>query len=229
LCRWVCYDDTLLGFCGVGGANHRCFDKFVVIVRDKDAGYNAIVDAFSGNVRAGYARVMLANFLHESLPALLVVAMTTCNSFEAEDIKLQWTGVEKLWAKNRLQLAGPLVGHASDGDSRRQNVMLHNYYCVSNEADCMFYIDWEGFELKAQVDSNGNVNGLDDQDWIHNVKNLISPLDSSCRLVWLGPFIVRMEHIQKLFNTLSYDEHGLSLEDIHRKDQQNFKSAQCFM
>ena len=26
---------------------------------------------------------------------------------------------------------------------------------------------------------------------------------------------------------MPFDEHGLSLEDIHRKDRQNFKSAQC--
>jgi hypothetical protein len=95
-------------------------------------------------------------------------------------------------------LAGPPVGHASDGDSRRRCVMLHNYYHHSEEPERNFEVGWEGFDLKAQIDSHGNVTGLDDQDWIHNMKKLISPLDSLCRLLWLGPFVVRMEHLQKL-------------------------------
>lgn len=225
-CRWVSSDDTLLGFCGVAGVGHKCLDAFLIPVGGREIGYTTIMDAFANNVRAGYARVLLANPLHERLPALLVVAMCTCNSFEVDDIRDQWTRVEKLWSENCLQLAGPLVGHASDGDGRRRSAMLQNYYRVCKELDRNFDIDWEGFDLKAQIDSHGNVNGLDDQDWIHNVKKLINPLDSSCRLLLLGDFVVRMEHIQKVLNTMPFDEHGLNLEDTYRKDRQNFKSAQ---
>ena len=60
------------------------------------------MDAFDNNVCAGYRRVMIANPLHQAFPALLVVAMCTCNSFEAEDIRSQWTRVEDLWSKHCL-------------------------------------------------------------------------------------------------------------------------------
>ncbi|KAL3687523.1 hypothetical protein R1sor_013832 [Riccia sorocarpa] len=74
--------------------------------------------------------------------------------------------------------------------------------------------------------SEGNVSGLHDQDWVHNTKKLISPLDSACRTLWLGAFIVRLEHIVEVYNTLPFEDHGLGQMDVDRNDRQNFKSAQ---
>ena len=35
--------DELLGFCGVDGADHKCLDKFTIVVGNGEQGYNAIV------------------------------------------------------------------------------------------------------------------------------------------------------------------------------------------
>ncbi|CAM6090554.1 unnamed protein product [Calypogeia fissa] len=78
--RWVSTTDTLQGFCGVIVADgHKCVHDFALVVGDEEQGYTNIVAAFQNNVKAGYARVMLANPLHEGLPTLLIVAMSTCN------------------------------------------------------------------------------------------------------------------------------------------------------
>ncbi|CAM6094641.1 unnamed protein product [Calypogeia fissa] len=186
--RWVSTTDTLMGFCGTK-ADHKCMHNFTVVVGDGEDGYNWIVDAFERNVKANYARVLMANPLHSGLPSLLIVAMCTCNTFDAGDIRMQWNRIEKLWKENCHEV-GPIIGHASDGDSRRRAVQLHDYCCRATTPAREFRIDWEGFALGALIGQDGDVSGLHDQDWIHNVKKLISPLDSSCQTLWLGSYIV---------------------------------------
>ncbi|KAL3677704.1 hypothetical protein R1sor_020660 [Riccia sorocarpa] len=152
--------------------------------------------------------------------------MCMCNTFNAVDIKMQWDRVEELWKRDCLELAGLIVGHASDGDSRRRSVQLSDYCrraATSQMPAADFRIDWPGFSLGCLIDGEGNVSGLHDQDWVHNTKKLISPLDSACRTLWLGPFIVRLEHIVKVYNTLPFEDHGLGQMDVDRNDRQNFK------
>ncbi len=116
-----------MGFCGTL-ESHKCVHDFQVLVSFGEEGYNKINDAFDNGVKSNYARVLMANPLHKSLPAFLLVAMATCNRFSAEDIREQWNRVEQLWREHCLELVGPIIGHASDGDSRRRSVQLADYY-----------------------------------------------------------------------------------------------------
>jgi hypothetical protein len=55
---------------------------------------------------------------------------------------------------------------------------------------------------------------------------LINPLDSPVRALQLGSETCFLEHIGLVYNTFTIDEHGLTLEDIHRTDLQNWAFAQ---
>ena len=81
-------------------------------------GYNVIVDAFRNNKLDGFARIVVVNPLHESLPRLVLVVCTTCNCFDASWVRHQWEVIHSLWAIECLHVIGPIIGHASDGDSR---------------------------------------------------------------------------------------------------------------
>ena len=56
-------------------------------------------------------------------------------------------------------------------------------------------VNWEGWLLSAGIDSNGDAYGLHDQDYIHNGKKLINPLDSRVWDLILGGDIALHEHI----------------------------------
>ena len=62
----------------------------------------------------------MVNLLHVSLPRLVLVESCTCNCFDATWVKQQWNRIESLWNKECTNIVGPIIGHASDGDSRRR-------------------------------------------------------------------------------------------------------------
>ncbi|KAL3677703.1 hypothetical protein R1sor_020659 [Riccia sorocarpa] len=90
--RWVAQTDSLMGFCGrkedtegepttvsKNGRKdgHTCVHDFSVLVGDGEEGYNIIVDTFKDCVKSNYARILMANLLHSSLPALLILGDVT--------------------------------------------------------------------------------------------------------------------------------------------------------
>ena len=89
-------------------------------------------------------------------------------------------------------------------------------------------MDWEGWVYSSAVNANGEVIGLHDQDYIHNGKKLLNPLDSNVRTLRLGADMAQHQQICQLFNHFIVDEHGLLQEDYDRKDRQNWVSAQRF-
>lgn len=49
-------------------------------------------------------------------------------------------------------VVGLVVGHASDGDSRKWHLMLTNYCCKD---ECRFTMDWEGWMMSAKFFNKG--------------------------------------------------------------------------
>ena len=87
-------------------------------------------------------------------------------------------------------------------------------------------VDWHGWIFSAKFDCNGDGVGFHDQDFIHNGKKLINPIDSPMRTLQLGSDVVTLTHLGLVYNKFSCDQHGLKLEDTNRKDQQNWVSSQ---
>ena len=95
------------------------------------ADYEIITDAFKNCVIGHYAHVIIANPLHEKLPYLVVVNHPTCNKFDANFVHRQWEKLEDLWKKHVEHFLGPIIGHSSDGDSRKGMLMLKDYYSMA--------------------------------------------------------------------------------------------------
>ena len=109
--------DELLGFCGVDGADHKCLDKFTVVVGNGEQGYNAIVNTFSDCKICSFARAIILNPLHPNLPRLTVLTMPTCKKLNTEFVFHQWQEIERLSEQELEDIIRPLIGRSSDGDS----------------------------------------------------------------------------------------------------------------
>ena len=126
--RWVAKSDTLVGFCGKK-EEHKCQSHFLVTVGEAAAVYEIITYSFKNCVIGNYACVIfIAKPLHKNIPHLVVVVHPTCNKFDANFFHQQWEKVEYLWKKHVEYFLGPIIGHSSDGDSRRRMLMLKDYY-----------------------------------------------------------------------------------------------------
>ena len=68
--------------------------------------------------------------------------------------------------------------------------------------------------------------GLHDQDFIHNGKKLINPLDSVVKNLQLGFDVCYLDHLGQVYQKFALDQHGLRKEDVQRTDRQNWASAQ---
>jgi hypothetical protein len=96
-----------------------------------------------------YARVVIANPLHDKIPCLVMVVHPTCNRFNANFFHQQWEKIEDLWKKHIEFFLGPIIGHSSDGDSRRRQLMLKDY---SSTTCIRYHVPWEGWRLTGLYD-----------------------------------------------------------------------------
>ncbi|KAL2641549.1 hypothetical protein R1flu_009136 [Riccia fluitans] len=216
--RWEASRDTLFGFCG-DKHNHVCKMGLEVEVGSGESDYSKIVESFEQKIQGLYARVVIVNPLHEKLPRLIVYASITCNSFIASWIRDHWKGLKQRWDKCCRQVVGPVLGHASDGNARRRKLMLEVYLGSEGQR---WTIGWDGWVLSSIVLDCGDVYALGDQDPIHNVKKMINPLDTSSYPIVLGDFHACLEHVQLVYKLYSHDHHGLNIDDVMRRDRQNW-------
>ena len=86
-------------------------------------------------------------------------------------------------------------------------------------------VDWEGWVFTSAINIHGEATGLHDQDYIHNGKKLLNPLDSNVKTLRLGADMALHQQVCQVFNRFTVDQHGLLQEDYDRKDRQNWASA----
>ena len=170
--------DSLAGFCGPKD-NHVCISSYKLILGTGEAGYNKILDCFRADKVGGFARVVMVSPLHENLPRLVLCMSCTCNCFDSQWIKNQWEQIEKLWETYCKDVVGSIIGHTSDGDSRRRQLMLGQYKSTDGQH---LKVDWPGWVFTSKLDLDGNSSGLGDEDFIHNGKKLINSIDSPVRI-----------------------------------------------
>ncbi len=229
--EWDSKRDEGWGWCGRSGdknRKHTCDEGFVHVVGDGNDSFEKLEDAFKNNVIGGYARVVLINPIHRNLPPLVVLLQAVCNKFDSDFIQRQWNQIQVLYDRHLLPVLGPLVGHASDGDSRRRRLHTNN----SASADGRRYrIDHDNFSVSGKIIESGNKifpTELPDQDFIHNGKKLVNHLMHPSRILTLGRGICHANHLQLLIDNskISRFDHGLQQTDIDRRDRMNWESAQ---
>jgi hypothetical protein len=107
--------DTLLGFCGKK-TNHQCKVGLEMKVGDGENGFTIIDESFNNYIIGHMVRCVIVNPLVSNFPRLCILATSTCNKFDATEVRRQWKQMLSLWNTHCLELVGPLLGHASDGD-----------------------------------------------------------------------------------------------------------------
>lgn len=78
---------------------------------------------------------------------------------------------------------------------------------------------------KVDTENGYDVEGMCDQNYVHNHNKLLNPLDASS-VLRIGDYLIHMNHLQLVSEVVPFPEHGLGLSDIERRDRQNWRSAQ---
>ena len=216
-CEWDVKSDQVWGWCGREEENHFCDAAFVHIAGDGDDAYARLVDAYRQNRVAGFAGVV-------------ILLQAVYNKFDHQMVENQWNEIKRLYYRHLLPVIGPLVGHASDGDSRRRKLHLAN--STSNAGE-RYRIDHQKFICSGKlVEKEGKhfVEDLSDQDFVHNGKKLVNHLMHPSRVLSLGENLVHiyLVHLQLLIynESLNIFDHGLQQNDVDRPDRMNWESAQ---
>lgn len=77
---------------------------------------------------------------------------------------------------------------------------------------------------KLDKDEN-DVEDMCDQDFVHNHKKLLNPLDHATRVLRMGEYLVYTNHLQLVSEVFPFADHGLGVSDIEHSDRQNWRSA----
>ena len=219
--------DELFGFCGVNG-QHACLDHFAVVVGDGEEGFTTIVNAFKEYKIGTFGRAILLNSLHPNFPHIAVLVMPTRNKFDHQLAYRQWQEVKRLYDQELKNIVGHLIGNSSDGDSRRQKLMLQ---LATVDVGYRFRpiprnLGFISSSKKLDTENGYVVEDMCDQDYVHNHKKLLNPLDHASHVLRMGEYFVHMNHLQIVSEAFPFADHGLGVSDIERRDRQNWRSPQ---
>ena len=194
-------------------------------VGDGEEGFKSIDNGFEQCKIDTYGRAILLNPLHPKLPRIAVLTMPTCNKFDHTFVYRQWQDVEWLYEQELKPIMGPLIGHSSDRDSRQRKIMLQLATVTTGSRYQPIPCN-NRFVFSCRKEGSGNgyvIHDLCDQDFIHNHKKLLNPLDHANCILMTGNFLV---HMQLVYESCPVLDHGLGLGDIDCRDRQNLRSAQ---
>ena len=201
------------------------------IIGDDESSYSKLTEAFRDRTIASYARVILLNPLSTLLPRAVVLLLPTCNRFTANDVKDQWESIHRYYVEKLESVIGPLIGHASDGDSRSRSLMLinRNHSLLTDRRQPIPFD--EGFTLSAKKEPSDPgryvIRNIGHQDAIHQHRKFINPIDHLTRIMMIGPrYMIRMNHLQMVAGRFPTIRHLITKNLITRKDRQNWKEFQ---
>lgn len=87
----------------------------------------------------------------------------------------------------------------------------------------------DGLVMTGRVEWKGDtfvVCDLCDQDYIHNQKKLVNTLGQVSRDLQMGNYSVHMNFLEYVYEHIPRAVHGLTIDDIMRRDRQNYRTAQ---
>ena len=203
-----------------------------VVLGEGDEAYQRIVDTYENMVIGKHARVIILNVLHPKMPKLVLLLMPTCNRFTHQLVQTQWEEIIYL-CRTHLSDLITLIGHASDGDGHRRKLRLELLETDGFDQTHFRPIPAHlGFHLCAtkvedeEAPSGFCIEGLGDQDPIHNHKKVINHIDHTSRTLTAGRYFIDSNHLLLLFEKQSSLHHGLKRTHVIRKDRQNWKICQ---
>ena len=247
---WDAVHDVLVGLCGLlckkkctgvtqcrdvrkCNDTHECTaDKQVhLLVGCDDLSYENMWQFAELNRVSTYLRLVLINPLRDGVPRLPCLMVGTCLTFTCDGYLLpQWAILEKWYDKHLREILGPLIGHSSDGDSRRRKAMMKESKVPVRRNGrgvwLRFTVHVPSFTFSSRYDL-GHPMMCMDQDYIHNIKKLINVLVSQARTVKLGGQILNLGMLEIVKHKFHHSNHGLLQDDLLRKGNKamDFPSA----
>lgn len=204
--------DGIDGFCGSKTGNpkdHVCsFDLGVVSAST----FESITEAFETLKVGTHARLLVLNPLVSGMPRMPLALLSTCMKFNAPLVLDQWLRI-RLASKEFLSDVGVVIGHASDGDSKRRKLMLESI----NRGT--YGLNVPGFTMRAE-------NELMDQDVIHGGKKARNSLLSPSKNLFWGKHLATKNHLVLVLQKFDKDVHGLNETDVDVRDKQNYPAVE---
>jgi hypothetical protein len=114
---------------------------------------------------------------------------------------------------------GVLIGHGSDGDSKRRKLMLES---ISRET---VGLKSPSFTMKAEVRAGGYPL-LMDQDVIHGGKKARNSLLSPSKNLFRGKHLPTKNHLGLVLQKFEKDVHGLNETGVDVRDKQNYPAVE---
>jgi hypothetical protein len=214
LATWNRRTNELEGFCGLKTEkpkDHSCnFDTLV----HADS-YESITSAFAKYKVGEMIRLIVANPLVKGFPRLVYAILCTCNAFDHKQIESDHQRLILIHEKYLGDTIGPLVAHASDGDSRRRKLQLESI------ARGTYGLDHVSFTMPAELTGL-----LRDQNFFHCGKKWRNVLLSAVRMIRWGETLATRNHLRLVFAHFDKSGHGLNETDIDVRDVQNVPAVQ---
>jgi hypothetical protein len=189
-----------------------------MVVGEDEVAYKALLEFVAANRLGTHLRLVIVNPLDKRLPRLPVLMTATCNTFTHSNyIKPQWAEMRRLYDKHLEPVIGPLVGHGSDGDSRRRMAMLLES-ALGQPGPLPFTLDTHGFVYGAYSRAPGSVPiAVLDQDWIHCGKKIVNAFANSSRVLRLGASrSASLQLLRRFVENGNRDDHGIKSSDLDR-------------
>ena len=124
---WMPALDTIVGSCGLQSETHKCDHSCCIVIGNDEDSYSRIVEMVTRHQRANYVRVILIRPLHADLPPRIMLALGTCNRFDAKPHVQEQHDMTAAWFDTHLRPLGLMnQGRGSDGDERRMHLMRIN-------------------------------------------------------------------------------------------------------
>ena len=91
------------------------------------------MNAFKDYTIGSYGRAIILSTFHPNIPNIPLLIMPTCNRFASEFVRENHDLICTLYEEFLEPVIGPLIGSASDGDSRSRKLFLENSISNGNQ------------------------------------------------------------------------------------------------
>jgi hypothetical protein len=160
-----------------------------------------------------HARLLVLNPLVAGVPRLPLALLSMCMKFNAQHVLAQWQKADAAF-NEFLSDVGVLVGHGSDGDSKRRKLALESISRGTEGLDC------PNFTMKAEK------HNFSDQDAIHGRKKGRNSLLNASKNIYWEQHLATKIHLVLNLKPFNKDAHGLNETDVDMRDKQNHPAVE---
>jgi hypothetical protein len=167
---------------------------------------------FRNQKRADYAYGVMAQCPVDGCPSFCLNIFGTDNCFTHEDVLSRWNRIKMEATKNGIKI----LGFSSDGDTMLLKAMRISSKLFSTSTD---HCQWPWFHLPFHSGDNCI------QDTVHIGTKLKTRKNSKISIK-IGKYVATSLHLQTLIQTVTKDQHLLTMGDIQSEDKMNFSAVE---